>query len=65
MGIERIFVCDCCKSTLREDQYGCGAVGWMQIQGVHLNGTDNPYFCDQCVPLIMNAIDKIVEDENK
>lgn len=63
MAIERIFVCDCCGATYREEPFGTGAKGWMQIQGVNLNGTDNPFFCEECVPKIMNAVDKIVDEE--
>lgn len=65
MGIERIFVCDCCSDVLREGEFGTGAKAWIQINGVSLNGSDNPFFCDSCKPKIMNAIDEIVEQERK
>jgi hypothetical protein len=62
--IKRTIVCDCCGKQETEAQPGGGWVGWVSMQGVVLNGAENPNFCPTCKVTIMNFIDRLAGKEN-
>ena len=55
--IIRSIKCDSCGLIRQESGQGGGFSGWGQINGVALNGIDNPEFCPECLGRIMEYID--------
>lgn len=60
MAIRRSMICDVCGVTEIEPKPNEGWKGWCGIQGVSLNGVDNPNLCPTCTVKVMAVIDKMV-----
>lgn len=58
MAISRTIMCDRCGSHAMEPAPNAGWSGWASIQGVRLNGVDNPNICPRCVEVVMRVIDE-------
>jgi len=65
MSVLRTIACDWpgCDCQLTEKVYGDGHPGWAMVQGVTLNGVDNPSFCPGHKSQIMNFIDSNTPDD--
>ena len=59
MTILRKACCDICDKEEYEKIPNSGWNGWVMIQGVVLNGVENPMFCVSCRNVIMNFIDNL------
>ena len=57
MAILKTIECDVCKWSLPEHTPNAGFQGWGAIQGVQLNGVDNPTLCPVCLGKVMPVID--------
>ncbi len=59
MAILRKAQCDICGKEEYERGPGKGWNGWIIIQGVVLDGVDNPIFCEECRDTIMGFVDGV------
>lgn len=57
MAILKTIECDVCKFSIPEPSANAGFQGWGAIQGVQLNGIDNPTLCPFCLGRVMQVID--------
>lgn len=59
MGIQHTIECDGCGAAGMPDPKGTvtGWEGWIRIDGVSLNGVDDPWFCPECRMIIMDSVD--------
>jgi rubredoxin len=57
--IKRSIECDVCGWVLNEAKDGAGWPGWGQINGVNLNGVDNPNLCGMCLSRVMDFVDNM------
>ena len=58
MSIIRIFKCDSCGYEQTEKFFGAGVKGWMQLNGVALDGVENPHLCPKCKQVLQTAFDE-------
>lgn len=59
MTILRKACCNLCPKEEWEHGQGSGWKDWIIIQGVVLDGVDNPMFCKDCRSKIMDYIDNL------
>jgi hypothetical protein len=57
--IFRIVECDICGTTLTEVAPGTGFPHWGQLQGVNLDGSENPFLCPAHLAKIADFADKL------
>jgi hypothetical protein len=56
--ILRTITCDVCGNSATETTPGEGWPGWGALQGIKLNGVDNPNLCPKHLAAAANALDK-------
>ena len=61
MGITRTIDCDACHVKAEEPAPNIGWNGWGALQGVELNGVQNPNLCPDCLAKVAEFIDGMVQ----
>lgn len=61
--ILKMIKCDVCDRREVETEPGVGWLGWGAIQGINLNGTENPSLCPMHLALTANFLDNLEEKE--
>jgi len=60
--ILRMIKCDICGREEREAQPNEGWPGWGALQGVALNGVNNPSICPAHLATVAEFVDSLTED---
>lgn len=63
MTILRQIVCDVCENTNMEYTANEGWPGWGSLQGIKLDGIENPSLCPTCLECIASFIDRLKHPE--
>ena len=61
MSIKQIIKCSVCSKEEIEKETGEGFTGWGALQGISLNGEDNPTLCPDHLGLMADQLDLIKE----
>lgn len=59
----RKVICAVCGKERQERNYGEGWPGWGQLNGIILNGDENPYLCEDHLAMTANFVDSLVDNE--
>lgn len=61
MALLKTIQCDIqgCKTSCTEPKPGDGWVGWGQLQGIILNGNENPYLCPEHLGRVADFADSL------
>lgn len=59
--ITRKAICDVCHKEEVEVAQNIGWPGWGAVQGVSLNGVDNPTLCSECLNKVMQFVDGLIK----
>lgn len=59
--ILRTIKCDVCGATETEVQSNSGWPSWGSLNGVSLNGTDNPCLCPMHLARVADFVDRMCE----
>ncbi|HKJ87610.1 MAG TPA: hypothetical protein VKA48_03795 [Gammaproteobacteria bacterium] len=57
MSVRREIHCDVCGESYLEEAPNAGWPGWGQLQGISLDGADNPHLCPSCLTHAANFVD--------
>lgn len=61
MSIRQIIKCSVCGKEQTEEKAGDGFIGWGALQGVSLNGEENPTICPAHLGVLAEYLDKMGE----
>lgn len=61
MTMLRKVYCDCCDASHEESVPGDGFPGWGQLNGIVLDGSENPYLCPSCLAVVADFTDRLRE----
>lgn len=68
MSVIKTIRCDVCKKTEQEKEPNAGWPGWGALQGINLNGVDNPNLCPthlgHVAELLSHTADSFMEKED-
>ena len=59
MTMLRTVICNICDRQYTEESYGAGFAGWMQVNGIILNGDDQVWLCPDHKAEVADYIDNI------
>jgi len=62
--ILKTVTCDICGEDYQELRSGDGFPGWGQLQGIALDGIDNPYFCPTHLAVVANFVSNLRDKEH-
>ena len=57
MNYIRTVVCSVCKKTYTEPKHGLGFPGWGSLNGISLDGDDNPMLCPEHLNKVADFVD--------
>jgi hypothetical protein len=65
MSIKQQIECAVCGTQELEKEPGTGFIGWGSLQGVNLDGEDNPTLCKLHLSAIADHLDYVKREVNK